>query len=151
MKPIHRSLARTVLLSASILAACLVATPAVAQPISVDGVVSLSADGNCMFVRQHDGTVLTVVGRWYGLTANDWVHFDGRPVADRFCGSPGGVEIVAVRSIWSDEAHRNFYYSADRDGEYQRWLEAKRHQQWERDREREIRLHHEPPPPPPPQ
>ena len=147
----HRSLVRTLLLSASILAACLVAAPAIAQAVYVDGFVTLSSDGNCMFVRQHDGSTLTVVGRWYGLTANDWVKFEGRPVADRFCGGQAGVEIVGVQSIWSDEAHRTFYYSHDRDGAYERWLEIKRHREWERDRERERRLHYEPAPPPPPQ
>jgi hypothetical protein len=146
MELTHRSLARTLLLSALILAACLVAAPAVAQPLYVDGVVSLSSDGNCMFVRQHDGSVVTVVGRWYGLLPNDWVKFEGRAVPDRFCGRSTGVEIVGIDSIWSDEGHRTFYYSHDRDGEYQRWLELKRHQQWERDRERERRMHYEPPP-----
>jgi hypothetical protein len=140
-----RSLVR-ILLAALIAAAGLAAAPAFAQPTYVEGVVSLSPDGNCMSVRQHDGTVLTVVGRWYGLTANDYVRFEGRPVADRFCGGPAGVEVVAIRSIWSDEGHRTFYYNPDRDGEYQRWLEIKRHREWERDRERERRLHHEPPP-----
>jgi hypothetical protein len=145
----HRCLARTLVLAALVLAAGLVAVPAVAQPTYVDGFVTLSPDGNCMFVKEHDGRVLTVVGRWYGLTAHDYVRFEGRLVPDRFCGGPAGVEIVGIQSIWSDEAHRTFYYSHDRDGEYQHWLEMKRHREWERDRERERRLHYEPAPPPP--
>jgi hypothetical protein len=146
MELTHRSLARTLLLAALVLGAGLVAAPAVAQPTYVDGFVSLSPDGNCMFLRQHDGSTLTVVGRWYGLMANDHVRFEGRLVPDRFCGGAQGVEIASVQSLWSDEGHRNFYYNSDRDGEYRRWLEMKRHREWERDREREHRLHYEPPP-----
>ena len=61
------------------------------------------------------------------------------------CGE--GAQVYVRRGV--HEAHRTFYYSHDRDGAYERWLEMKRHR--ERDRERERRLHYEPAPPPPPQ
>jgi hypothetical protein len=99
------------------------ADPSVAH---VDGYISVSPDGRCMALRQHDGSLLTLDGRRRGLLNNDHVRMEGRMVADNRCGGQGGFDISLVQTIWADDRHKSTYYDQLRDGTFDNWLARNR-------------------------
>jgi len=145
-----RLLART-LLMASLVIGLVVVAAAAAQPrgdvslAHVDGYLSLSPDGRCMVLKQHDGSAYTLVGRWRGLVGSDHVRLEGRFVPETRCGGQGGFEVTDVQAIWADDNHRSTYYDHLKDGAFRSWLQRNRPQEWDRERERERRDRHEPP------
>jgi len=108
-------------------------------PAHVDGYVSFSPDSHCVVVRQHDGSLYTLVGRWHGLLGNDHVRLEGRFVPETRCGGQGGFEVTEVQAVWADDNHRSTYYDHLKDGNFRGWLSHNRPREWERERERERR------------
>ena len=144
------------LLFAAMVCGFLAAAPAVAA-VYVDGYVSTSPDGNCVLVRSHEGRVYVLEGGgWQGVIGNDHVRLEGRFVPVNRCGIRNGFEVVDVASVWRGDAHRQVYYSHDRDGRFRDWAQQHRRSEWDRwDRERRDHRdhgehheeHREPPPP----
>jgi hypothetical protein len=126
-----RGVARFLAVAALLAAGCLL-TPAVARAqgvggvAHVDGYVSVSPNGRCMAVRQHDGALLTLYGSRRGLINNDHVRLEGRLVAGHACGGNGGFEITTVQTLWGDDNHRSTLYDHLRNGEFRRWVEHNR-------------------------
>jgi len=141
----QRSLHRILLLAALALVLG-VAVAASAQPrgdtslAHIDGYVSVSPDNHCVVVKQHDGSLYTLVGRWHGLIQNDHVRLEGRFVPETRCGGQGGFEVTEVHAIWASDNHRSTYYDHLKDGGFRDWLARNRPQEWDRERERERRL-----------
>ncbi len=105
-----------------------VAAHAAADPTvaHVDGYVSVSPDGRCMALRQHDGSLLTLDGQRFGLLDKDHVRLEGRMVADHRCGGNGGFEVTLVQTIWADDRHKTTFYDQLRDGTFDRWVARNR-------------------------
>ena len=140
----HRSLAFTLLLAALVWGGVL-AAPAAAQHADLnvahtDGYVSVSPDGSCVVLKTHDGSLLSLSGRWRGLRANDHVRIEGRFVPDTRCGAPGGFEVTLVQAIWADDRHKSTFYDYTKDGEFRSWVQRNRPGDGDRDRDR-----HQPP------
>ncbi len=126
-----RAIGRYLFAALVLLAVSAPAVPAQAQPgdtslAHVDGYLTGSPDGRCMLVKQHDGSLYTLVGRWHGLVGNDHVRLEGRFVPDRRCGGQGGFEVTSVQAIWADDHHRSTYYDHLKDGDFRRWVERNR-------------------------
>jgi hypothetical protein len=140
-----RYLLRILLPAALVLGVLAVAASALAAPrgdtslAHVDGYVSFSPDSHCVVVRQHDGSLYTLVGRWHGLVGNDHVRLEGRFVPETRCGGQGGFEVTEVQAIWADDNHRSTYYDHLKDGTFRDWLSHNRPREFERERERERR------------
>lgn len=119
----------------------MVSMTAAAQPrgdtslAHIDGYVSVSPDNRCEVVKQHDGSMYTLVGRWRGLVGNDHVRLEGRLVPETRCGGQGGFEVTTVQTLWADDHHRSTYYDHLKDGPFDRWVERNRPQEL-RDRDR---------------
>jgi len=140
-----RYLLRILLPAALVLGALAVAASALAQPRAdpgvahIDGYVSVSPDSHCVVVKQHDGSLYTLVGRWQGLVGNDHVRLEGRFVPETRCGGQGGFEVTSVQTIWADANHRSTYYDHLKDGDFRAWLSRNRPRELERDRDRDRR------------
>jgi hypothetical protein len=140
----------------ALLALGVLAVPGHAQPADrsiahVDGYVTVSPDGRCAVLKQHDGSLLTLDGAWRGLVPNDHVRLEGRFVPDTRCGGQGGFEVLAVQALWADDNHRSTYYDHLKDGDFRGWVYRARPQAWDRYRGREWdRDRRGPLPPPPP-
>jgi hypothetical protein len=121
-------LAAPVLLAAGCLAAAFLLAPAAARAQSdhVDGYVSVSPDGRCIVLKQHDGSLLAIYGRRRGLRANDHVRLEGTLTTGAACGAPRGYKITDVQTIWADDNHKSTYYDHLKDGPFERWLERNR-------------------------
>jgi hypothetical protein len=127
MRSRHRTAAAVVLLVVAFAAGLLLA-PAVAQAQvdHVDGYLSISPDGRCMVLKQHDGSQLSIFGRRRGLQQNDHLRLEGKLVSGGSCGAPGGFEITDVQTIWADDKHKTTYYDHLKDGPFDRWAERYR-------------------------
>jgi hypothetical protein len=117
----------------ALLLAAVMLIPAGAQPgdtslAHVDGYVSISPDGRCMVLKQHDGSSVTLFGRRRGLLNNDHVRLEGRLVPDNRCGGQGGLEITLVQAIWADDNHKSTYYDHLKDGLFPQWVQRNRPQ-----------------------
>jgi hypothetical protein len=143
----QRFLVRALLAAALVLGAVSVpAAPALAQRgdtslVHVDGYISGSPDGRCLVIKQHDGSLYSLVGRWHGLIGNDHVRLEGRFVPDRRCGGQGGFEVTTVQAIWADDNHRSTYYDHLKDGVFRGWVERNRPQELQRWRSEWDRYH----------
>jgi hypothetical protein len=127
----QRAVSRFLPIAVLLAAACFLASAAAFAQVDkslahVDGYVSLSPDGRCTALRQHDGSLLTLNGQRRGLIDRDHVRLEGRMVADNRCGGQGGFEITAVHTIWADDHHKSTYYDHLKDGDFHRWLERNR-------------------------
>jgi hypothetical protein len=132
---------------------CCLAAPSLAQPgdttlAHVDGYLSISPDGRCAVLKQHDGSLLTLVGRWRGLAANDHVRLEGRLVPDTRCGGQGGFDVTLVQAIWADDNHRTTYYDHLQNGTFRSWAERYRPRELERYDRYDRRDRRYPGPPP---
>jgi hypothetical protein len=140
-----RYLLRILLPAALVLVVLAMAASALAQPrgdtslAHIDGYVSVSPDSHCVVVKQHDGSLYTLVGRWHGLVGNDHVRLEGRFVPETRCGGQGGFEVTEVQTIWADDNHRSTHYDHLKDGNFRSWLPRNRPREWEHERERERR------------
>jgi hypothetical protein len=124
---------RTLLLSTLVAAACLALPAALAQRADtsvahVDGYVTVSPDGRCMVLKQHDGSLFSLFGHRRGLTANDHVRLEGRIVAESRCGAQSGFEVTSVQAVWADDNHRSTYYDHLKDGTFGQWVVRNRPQ-----------------------
>ena len=121
-------LAAPLLLLAVCLAAGFLLAPAAAHAQSdhVDGYLSISPDGRCIVLKQHDGSLLSIYGRRRGLRANDHVRLEGTLVPGAACGAPGGFKITDVQTIWADDNHKTTYYDHLKNGPFDRWAERYR-------------------------
>jgi hypothetical protein len=140
-----RYLLHILLPAALVLVVLAVAASALAQPrgdtslAHIDGYVSVSPDSHCVVVKQHDGSLYTLVGRWHGLVGNDHVRLEGRFVPETRCGGQGGFEVTEVQTIWADDNHHSTYYDHLKNGNFRGWLPRNRPREWEHERERERR------------
>jgi hypothetical protein len=140
-----RYLLRILLPAALVLVVLAVAASALAQPrgdtglAHIDGYVSVSPDSHCVVVKQHDGSLYTLVGRWHGLVGTDHVRLEGRFVPETRCGGQGGFEVTEVQTIWADDHHRSTHYDHVKDGDFRTWLARNRPRESEHERERERR------------
>ncbi|HVT56956.1 MAG TPA: hypothetical protein VHR45_01035 [Thermoanaerobaculia bacterium] len=73
----------------------------------VDGY--LSANGNCLMLRQHDGATMTLVGGINGLLNGDHVRLEGTFVGDPGCGAVG-FNVGLVQTLWADDSHQSVYF-----------------------------------------
>jgi hypothetical protein len=125
---------RALLVSTLIAAACLALTgAALAQRgdtsvAHVDGYVTVSPDGRCMILKQHDGSLFSLFGHRRGLVANDHVRLEGRIVAESRCGAQSAFEVTSVQAIWADDNHRSTYYDHLKDGTFGQWVVRNRPQ-----------------------
>jgi hypothetical protein len=125
--------------------------PAAAQPGDtstdhVDGYLSISPDGRCAVLKQHDGSIFSLSGRWHGLAANDHVRLEGHLVPDTRCGGQGGFAITLVQAIWADDNHRSTYYDHLKDGTFRSWAERNRPRELQRFERRDRPYSGGPPP-----
>jgi hypothetical protein len=118
LRTVAASLILVLTLAASFLLAPVVAW---AQGDHVDGYISVSPDGRCMVLKQHDGSLLSLFGRRRGLQASDHVRLEGHLVAGASCGAPGGFETTDVQTIWADDKHKSTYYDHLKDGPFDHW------------------------------
>lgn len=129
-----RALVRRALLLSTLAAlACLLPAAALAQHADpgvahVDGYVTVSPDGRCKVLKQHDGSLFSLFGHRRGLIANDHVRLEGRIVPDNRCGGQSGFEVTSVQAIWADDNHRSTYYDHLKDGTFGQWLVRNRPQ-----------------------
>jgi hypothetical protein len=130
-----RSLVRRALLVSTLAAAACLALPAAALAqrgdtslAHVDGYVTVSPDGRCKVLKQHDGSLFSLFGHRRGLIANDHVRLEGRIVPDNRCGGQSGFEVTGVQAIWADDNHRSTYYDHLKDGTFGQWVARNRPQ-----------------------
>jgi hypothetical protein len=135
MNPQLRTAVRNLLLAVLLGLTCLAVTAAPAAAwqgdtslAHIDGYLSISPDGRCMVLKQHDGSLLTLFGRRRGLVNNDHLRLEGRLVAGNGCGGQGGFEITKVQTVWADDNHRSTYYDHLKNGDFVRWVEQNRPQ-----------------------
>lgn len=126
---VHRAL----LVSTLVAAACLLPAAALAQRgdtsvAHVDGYVTVSPDGRCMVLKQHDGSLFSLFGHRRGLIANDHARLEGRIVNESRCGAQSAFEIASVQAIWADDNHRSTYYDHLKDGTFGQWVARNRPQ-----------------------
>jgi hypothetical protein len=117
--------------AALLAAALLLAAPGPARAAApnidhTDGYISVSPDGRCMVLKQHDGRLLALVGRRRGLGNNDHVRLEGHFNGDRSCGAQGGFEVTDVQTIWADDNHKTTYYDHLKDGPFPHWVDVNR-------------------------
>lgn len=129
LRPLKSPRSRFRLAAASLFAVFLCAgfllapVAALAQGDHVDGYLSISPDGRCMILKQHDGSLLALYGRRHGLQQNDHVRLEGNLERGGACGAPGGFRITDVQAIWADDHHKSTYYDHLKDGPFDRWAE----------------------------
>ena len=106
------------------LAAAFLAPVAHAQPgvDHVDGYLSISPDGRCMVLKQHDGALLALFGRRRGLQNNDHLRLEGKLTSGASCGAPGGFQVTSVQTVWADDNHKTTYYDPLKDGSFDAWV-----------------------------
>lgn len=75
----------------------------------------LTANGDCVLLRQHDGRMNSLRGDLDGLRSGDHVRLEGRFAPDPGCGAPG-FEVNMIQALWADDNHQNTYYD-HRNGE----------------------------------
>jgi hypothetical protein len=127
MKPRFRLAAPFLLVAVCLVAGFLLAPAAAqAQRDHVDGYLSVSPDGRCIVLKQHDGSLLAISGRRRGLRTNDHIRLEGTLVSGAYCGAPGGFKITDVQTIWADDNHKSTYYDHLKDGSFDRWVDRNR-------------------------
>lgn len=75
----------------------------------------LTANGDCVLLRQHDGRMYSLRGDLDGLRSGDHVRLEGRFAPDPGCGA-SGFEVNTIQALWADENHEHTYYD-HRNGE----------------------------------
>jgi len=139
-----RFLIRTVLLAALTLG-LLVAAPAAAATVYLEGFVTAAPEPGCMLVKDHDGNVYALQGTgWYGVLGNDYVRLEGSIVPEPACGASSSIRVSDVTTVWRDDTRKVIVYERTKEGRFADWVRRHREREW-RDWERE---HHIPPPPP---
>lgn len=88
--------------------------------LAADGYLRAMGGGRCLVLYDHDGRVLSLVGRSaYRLNAGDHVRLVGRFVRDDRC--PGqAFAVTQVEALWADDRHRTTYYDHLVDGSFER-------------------------------
>ncbi len=75
----------------------------------------LSASGDCVLLRRHDGRSYSLLGSLDGLRTGDHLLLEGRFAPDPGCGAPG-FAVMTVQKLWADDNHRTAYFDS-RNGE----------------------------------
>ena len=123
-----------------LLAACLaLALPAAAQPGYgygpygrpsraypprgiVDGYLR-DEGGRCLVLRDRQNRNYYLLGDTRGLRPGDQVSLRERLLNRSSCGNDAPtLEVLEVRTVWTDGAHRSAYFDARRDGSFDRFL-----------------------------
>ena len=134
------------LLFAALALGFLMAAPAVAAVVYIDGYVAPGPEPDCVLVKDHEGHVYALEGTgWRGVIDNDHVRLEGTIVPESRCGVTSAFQVADVDTIWRDDAHKVVYYEHTKDGRFTSWVRRHRQKEWD---EWEAR-HHIPPPPPP--
>jgi hypothetical protein len=95
----------------------------------IDGFVTF--EGRCPTLREHGSDqVFALTGNTRILRPGDHVRLSERAV-DARRGNPCGldaptVEVTGIEAIWRGEGHRDAYFDARRDGDFDRFLAANR-------------------------
>jgi hypothetical protein len=82
----------------------------------------LSASGNCVLLRQHDGRTYSLRGELDGLRSGDHVRLEGRFAPDPGCGAPG-FGVTGVQELWADDNHRSAYFDIKNGEPFGRYAE----------------------------
>jgi hypothetical protein len=131
---------------AALALAFLMAVPAAAAVVYVEGSITPGPDPDCVLVRDNEGHTYALEGTgWRGIVDTDRVRLEGTIVAENRCGVTSAFRVADVDTIWTDDAHKVVFYERTRDGRFTDWVRRHREKEW---REWENR-HHIPPPPPP--
>lgn len=69
----------------------------------------LSASGDCVMLRRHDGRTYSLRGDLDGLRGGDHVLLEGRFAPDPGCHAPG-FAVTGVQKLWADDNHRTAYF-----------------------------------------
>ena len=94
----------------------------------IDGYISISPDGRCVVLRQHDGSTYSVIGRWQGLLSKDHVRLEGHIGEGGHCGAQSSFELAEVQTVWGDDNHKTTFYDHLKDGRFRQWAERTRPQ-----------------------
>lgn len=88
--------------------------------LAADGYLRATSGGRCLVLYDHDGRVLSLVGRsTYSLRPGDHVRLVGRFVRDDRC--PGqAFAVTRVEALWADDRHRTTYFDHLVDGSFDR-------------------------------
>ncbi len=141
----HRYFGHALLLAALALG-FLMAAPAVAAVVYVEGSVVAGPEPDCVLVKDSEGHTYALEGiGWRGIIDTDRVRLEGTLVPESRCGVTTAFRVADVDTIWTDDAHKVVFYEHTRDGRFVNWVRRHREKEW---REWESR-HHIPPPPPP--
>lgn len=124
----------------------LMAAPAAAAVVYINGNVTAGPDPDCMMVTDNEGHTYALEGTsWYGVINTDRVRLEGTVVPESRCGVTSAFRVADVDTIWTDDAHKVVFYDHTKDGHFASWVRHHREKEWQ---EWENR-HHVPPPPPP--
>jgi hypothetical protein len=119
---------RAKLFAPALLFAALLAIPAIASAandggFAVDGYLAGSRGGDCLVLREHDGSVRYVTGNLGSLQTGDHVRLYGFPVSGSACGVRGSAyEVSEVLTIWGDDRHRTTLFDHLTDGSFDRYI-----------------------------
>jgi hypothetical protein len=135
------------LLLAALALGFLLAAPAVAAVVYVEGSIAPGPSPDCVLVRDQEGHTYALEGTgWRGIVDTDRVRLEGSIVPENRCGVTSAFRVADVDTIWTDDAHRVVYYERTKDGRFASWVRRHREKEW-----REWENRHNIPPPPPPQ
>jgi len=92
----------------------------------VDGVIGAQG-GRCMVLRDRQNRSYYLQGDTRGLRPGDQVTLRERMVNRSSCGNDGPtLEVMEVRTVWTNGAHRSAYFDARRDGSFSRFVQRNR-------------------------
>lgn len=88
----------------------------------VDGVLS-DEGGRCPVLRDRQNRNYYLLGDTRGLRPGDQVSLRERLMNRSSCGNDAPtLEVLEVRTVWTDGAHRSAYFDARRDGSFDRFI-----------------------------
>lgn len=141
MKARRREIAKTAKLSGAVLLlTAALAVPAAAQPrygygtpyrtvprSVVDGVIS-DEGGRCPVLRDRQNRNYYLQGDTRGLRPGDQVSLRERLLSRSSCGSDAPtLQVLEIRTVWTDGRHRSAYFDAARDGSFDRFIVRNRY------------------------
>ena len=98
-----------------------------ARPVDqIDGFVTF--EGRCPTLREHGSNdVFTLTGNTRALRPGDHVRLSEREVEGNPCGGDAPtLEVTEIDAIWRGEGHRDAYFDARHDGDFDRFLSENR-------------------------